>query len=130
VCIRVEPAAFGNKPGTPLGSNLASRGLMSFAEPNMLNPQVWAERTFRRLFPYVSPDETAFIRFKLHSILKEIGFEKIEIKPFDWLHPAVPQPLIKAVIKFGNMLEKTWLLREFSGSLYIKATRPQDQRQE
>ena len=37
-------------------------GRLSFAEPNMLNPQVFCERHFRRFFPYVSPDETAFVR--------------------------------------------------------------------
>ena len=101
-------------------------GLMSFAEPNMLNPQVWAERTFRRLFPYISPDETAFVRWKLQQALQEAGFEDIEITPFDWLHPAIPKRMINVVLKIGDLLEKTWALREFSGSLYIKAVRPQD----
>lgn len=105
---------------------LKPNGVMSFAEPNMLNPQVWAERTFSRLFPYVSPDETAFIRCKLKNTLREAGFQNIEIVPFDWLHPSVPRPLIGLVSKMGHMLEKTWFLREFSGSLYIKAVRPQD----
>lgn len=102
-------------------------GLMSFAEPNMLNPQVWAERKFRRLFPQVSPDETAFIRWKLQDTLQEAGFEQIKIAPFDWLHPSIPEPLIKPVLTLGSLFEKAWLLREFSGSLYIKAVRPQDQ---
>ena len=105
---------------------LKPNGVMSFAEPNMLNPQVWAERTFRRLFPYVSPDETAFIRCNLKSTLREVGFQDIEIVPFDWLHPSVPRPLIGLVSKMGRMFEKTWFLCEFSGSLYIKAVRPQD----
>jgi 2-polyprenyl-3-methyl-5-hydroxy-6-metoxy-1,4-benzoquinol methylase len=104
-------------------------GLISFAEPNMLNPQVWAERNFRKLFPQVSPDETAFIRWNLRHTLEKVGFEQIEIIPFDWLHPSIPEPLIKSVLKLGSLLEKTWLLREFSGSLYIKAVRPQDKEQ-
>lgn len=99
-------------------------GIMCFAEPNMLNPQVWAERRFRKLFPYVSPDETAFVRWKLRRTLQEVGFRDIEISPFDWLHPSVPRPLIGFVSAVGRMLEATPLLREFAGSLYIKAVRP------
>jgi 2-polyprenyl-3-methyl-5-hydroxy-6-metoxy-1,4-benzoquinol methylase len=105
---------------------LKPNGIMSFAEPNKLNPQVWAERTFRKFFPRVSPDETAFIRWRLFNTLQEVGFQDIEIIPFDWLHPSVPRPLIKLVSKLGNKLEKLWLLREFSGSLYIKAIRSGD----
>jgi 2-polyprenyl-3-methyl-5-hydroxy-6-metoxy-1,4-benzoquinol methylase len=49
-------------------SLLRPGGALSFAEPNMLNPQVFAERKFRSikpLFGYVSPDETAFVRWCL-----------------------------------------------------------------
>lgn len=99
-------------------------GILSFAEPNMLNPQIWMERKFRRLFPHVSPDETAFVRWKLCRTLREVGFEKIEILPFDWLYPSLPSALIGVAQKVGAVLEKTPLLREFSGSLYIKAVRP------
>ncbi len=99
-------------------------GVMSFAEPNMLNPQVFAERKFRRFFSYISPDEIAFVRWTLKSALEKAGFTDIEITPFDWLHPAVPKPLIGTVSVIGKVLEALPLLREFSGSLYIKAMRP------
>jgi 2-polyprenyl-3-methyl-5-hydroxy-6-metoxy-1,4-benzoquinol methylase len=99
-------------------------GAISFAEPNMLNPQVFAERKFRKLFPYVSPDETAFVRWKFKSMLQKAGFTDIEITPFDWLHPSVPRPLIGLVSAMGRALEWLPLLREFSGSLYIRAIRP------
>ncbi len=101
-------------------------GVMSFAEPNMLNPQVFAERTFAFLpfFWYVSPDETAFVRHRLRILLKRIGFKGIEITPFDWLHPFTPRPFINAVSRIGRILEKIPFLREFSGSLYIRCYRP------
>lgn len=99
-------------------------GIMSFAEPNMLNPQVWAERKFRRWFPQVSPDETAFIRRKLIRTLENTGFENVKIVPFDWLHPSVPRILINAVLITGHILESLPVMREFSGSLYIRAARP------
>jgi SAM-dependent methyltransferase len=103
---------------------LKPHGIMSFAEPNMLNPQVWAERRFRGLFPDVSPDETAFVRWKLTKTLRKAGFRNIEIAPFDWLHPSVPRALIGWVSAMGRLIEAIPLLREFSGSLYIKAMRP------
>jgi 2-polyprenyl-3-methyl-5-hydroxy-6-metoxy-1,4-benzoquinol methylase len=102
-------------------------GRLSFAEPNMLNPQVFLERKlsfFRPLFWYVSPDETAFVRWSLRARMMEAGFDNVEIKPLDWLHPLVPSTLISFVSKVEKHLEKTAILREFAGSLYIRARRP------
>jgi SAM-dependent methyltransferase len=99
-------------------------GVISFAEPNMLNPQVFAERKFRKFFPYVSPDETAFLRWPFKDALQKAGFTDIEITPFDWLHPSVPQSFIGLVSMMGQALETIPLLREFSGSLFIRALRP------
>lgn len=87
----------------------------------MLNPQIYIERKFRNYFPYVSPNETAFIRFILSKKLKEIGFLQVEIIPFDWLHPSTPSFLIKIINAFGKIMERIPFLREFSGSLFIKA---------
>lgn len=95
-------------------------GVMAFAEPNLLNPQIFAERTFlRRFLPQVSPDETAFVRWRLAARLRRHGFGAIKITPFDWLHPAVPKTLISSVQKAGRVLERIPVVREFSGSLLI-----------
>lgn len=99
-------------------------GMMSFAEPNMLNPQVFVERRFRRWFPYVSPDETAFVRWRLAGVLSRAGFEEIEIVPFDWLHPSTPASMIGTVKRVGGWLERLPLVRELAGSLWIRARRP------
>uniref|UniRef100_UPI004056DB64 class I SAM-dependent methyltransferase n=1 Tax=Candidatus Electronema sp. TaxID=2698783 RepID=UPI004056DB64 len=103
---------------------LKPNGIMSFAEPNMMNPQVFIERNLRSFFPYISPDETAFIRWNLVRDLKKAGFCNIQIVPFDWLHPSVPEKLIGAVSTVGNILEQLPFVREFSGSLHIRAIRP------
>ena len=103
---------------------LKSGGLLSFAEPNLLNPQVFVERKFRRWFPYVSPDETAFVRWRLKGDLAGAGFEDIEITPRDWLHPATPASMIGPVGALGRLLENVPVLRSFAGSLFIRARRP------
>jgi 2-polyprenyl-3-methyl-5-hydroxy-6-metoxy-1,4-benzoquinol methylase len=96
-------------------------GVMCFTEPNILNPQVFAERKLRRLFPHVSPDETAFNRWTLKADLKRAGFKGVEVTPFDWLHPTVPETLIGAVSAMGRLAERLPIVREFAGSLFIKA---------
>ncbi|HAU29447.1 MAG TPA: hypothetical protein DCW68_04965 [Rhodospirillaceae bacterium] len=103
---------------------LKPSGKMVFAEPNMLNPQVFLERHFRTFYPYVSKDETAFVRFPLAKQLERAGFTNIRIMPFDWLHPSTPEHLIPFVDKLGAILEKTPGLREFAGSLLIVAEKP------
>lgn len=100
---------------------LSPGGTLSFTEPNMLNPQVALQLKFRRYFEYVSPDETAFKSWQISKMLCETGFREIEVHPFDWLHPATPPALVQYVMKTGTLLEKLPGLRQFSGSLYIKA---------
>jgi SAM-dependent methyltransferase len=101
-------------------------GRLSFAEPNMLNPQVYLERRFSHLpmFSYTSPDETAFVRWDLARRLRDAGFGAISISPFDWLHPSTPKPLIGVVQSAGRAVEHIPLLREFAGSLHIQAGVP------
>jgi 2-polyprenyl-3-methyl-5-hydroxy-6-metoxy-1,4-benzoquinol methylase len=100
-------------------------GIMSFCEPNLLNPQVWFTLKFRRFFPYMSADETAFIRTELQRQLTETGFARIGITPFDWLHPQIPSHMIHAVKKMERIMEVTPGLKEFSGSLWIVAHKPE-----
>ena len=101
-------------------------GVMSFAEPNMLNPQIMVQKNV----PWIkdrlgdSPDETAFVRWSLRRLMSRCGYDDIAITPFDWLHPQTPRPLIPFVRKGGRLLETLPIVREFAGSLYIRARRP------
>jgi SAM-dependent methyltransferase len=101
-------------------------GVMCFAEPNMLNPQIFLQKNIPWLKKKLgdSPDETAFMRWQLKNLLKIKKFEDISIIPFDWLHPATPPLLINSIIKLGSVLEKFPIVREFAGSLIIYAKRP------
>lgn len=103
-------------------------GVMSFAEPNMLNPQIAIQKNVgpikRRLGD--SPDETAFVRWRLARLLQTIGFNEIEITPFDWLHPATPRIVIPIVRGVGAVLERIPGVREFAGSIHCRAKRPSE----
>jgi 2-polyprenyl-3-methyl-5-hydroxy-6-metoxy-1,4-benzoquinol methylase len=107
---------------------LKPQGIMSFAEPNMLNPQIMIQKNIWWLKRYLgdSPDETAFVRYRLRKLLLRAGFVDIQITPFDWLHPATPAAMISPVQKVGLILEKIPLMREFAGSLYIRCCRPEE----
>ena len=100
-------------------------GAVSFAEPNMLNPQILIQKNVAWLKKRWgdSPDETAFFSWEMASLLEEVGFQAICVTPFDWLHPAVPEALIRPVSRIGSLLEKVPVLRQFSGSLHIAARR-------
>lgn len=102
---------------------LKPNGVISFAEPNMMNPQIMLQKNIPCLKKKMgdSPDETAFFRWTLKKILQEYGFSEIQIQPFDFLHPAVPIRLIAPVKKIGRVLEELPLFQEIAGSLYIYA---------
>jgi SAM-dependent methyltransferase len=103
-------------------------GRIAFAEPNMLNPQVWAERNIPAVRDHndVSPDETAFVRWWLARDLVKIGFCDIQIRNTDWLHPATPERLIPFIWQLGLLMERIPGIREFTGSLLISAQRPSE----
>jgi SAM-dependent methyltransferase len=100
-------------------------GTIYFTEPNMLNPQIAIQKNV----PWIkhrlgdSPDETAFFRWPLRRLLEQAGYGDIRIEPFDFLHPKTPVPLIDPLNAFGRFLEKTPVVSEFAGSLYIRAVK-------
>jgi SAM-dependent methyltransferase len=101
-------------------------GAISFAEPNMLNPQVAVMKNVPLVKAWLgdSPDERAFVRWTLQRQLMDAGFREVEVRPFDWLHPYTPAAWIRIVRGIGGRLEDLPIVREFAGSLYIRAIRP------
>jgi len=101
-------------------------GTMYFTEPNMMNPQIALQKNIPVLKRKLgdSPDETAFFRWSLLKLLKNTGFVDITIKPFDFLHPAIPSALIPFVSSVGETIEKLPVLKEIAGSLFISAKKP------
>ncbi|HQV00102.1 MAG TPA: class I SAM-dependent methyltransferase, partial [Bacteroidia bacterium] len=98
-------------------------GRMVFAEPNMLNPQIFIQKNvpFIKTWLGDSPDETAIVRWQFANLLKTHGFKNVEIFPYDFLHPIVPKPLINVVNGIGKFIEKVPVLKEIAGSVIIYA---------
>ena len=98
-------------------------GYIAFTEPNMMNPQIALQKNIPALKKALgdSPDETAFFTWSIRKRLKKAGFTAIEIIPFDFLHPRIPEALIKTLLPLTDLAEKIPLLRQIAGSIYITA---------
>lgn len=96
---------------------------MVFAEPNMLNPQIFIQKNIPFIKKWLgdSPDETAIIRWQFKKLLKETGFNNIHIFPYDFLHPATPPLMIGFINSIGKTIERIPGLREIAGSVIIYA---------
>lgn len=101
---------------------LKAGGRMMFTEPNMMNPQV----ALIKKMPSVrrragdSPDETAFFRWQIARQLLRCGFVDVTVRPFDFIHPALPAPLLNRADHLAATLEKIPFIREIAGSLIIQ----------
>lgn len=102
-------------------------GKMMFTEPNMLNPQIFIQKNipFIKKLTGDSPDETAFTKWRLEKALVRNKFINVDIKNFDFLHPSIPSFLLNDAVSFCNILERLPVLKEISGSLLIKASKPE-----
>ncbi len=100
-------------------------GTIYFTEPNMLNPQIAIQKNIKyfKKLSGDSPDETAFFKWHLESLLENFGYIGIKIIPFDFLHPKIPSQLLGWIEPICNKLESVPLIREISGSLYISAAK-------
>jgi len=98
-------------------------GTLRFTEPNMLNPQIALQKNipFFKKWAGDSPDETAFFRWSLKRQLAKAGFVDISIRPFDFLHPQIPECMIVYFRPVFSLLERTPILSELAGSLNIEA---------
>lgn len=106
-------------------SHLRGGGRFAFSEPNLVNPQVWAERSIEviRRVRRVTPHETAFRASELRARFEAAGFEVELCEPFEFLHPATPDVLIGAVGALERLAERT-PLRAIAGSIAIAGRRP------
>jgi 2-polyprenyl-3-methyl-5-hydroxy-6-metoxy-1,4-benzoquinol methylase len=104
---------------------LRSGGRFAFSEPNMANPQVWAERHIEavRVRRHTTRHETAFRRRELRRTLEAVGLRVEVCECFDFLHPATPARLVPAISALGGLLERT-PLKAIAGSIRVAGSRP------
>ncbi|QHT70554.1 class I SAM-dependent methyltransferase [Rhodocytophaga rosea] len=102
---------------------LKKGGRIIFAEPNMLNPQIFIQKNIPFIKKWLgdSPDETAIVRWKMYKQLADIGYNHIKVFPYDFLHPITPNILINSVQSIGKVIEHIPVLKEIAGSVIIYA---------
>jgi SAM-dependent methyltransferase len=100
-------------------------GALRFSEPNLANPQILVQKNVPLVKRWVgdSPDEYAFTAGQCRRALEQAGFTSIHVRPFEFLHPSVPVPLIPLALKIEALLSRT-PLRRLGGSLLIEARKP------
>jgi SAM-dependent methyltransferase len=100
-------------------------GRFAFTEPNMANPQVWAERHIGVLgrLRHTTPHETAFRRRDLRLLFERVGLTVEKCEPFEFLHPSTPRPLIPLVTRLEPWLERS-PARAIAGSVRVAGYRP------
>jgi len=106
-------------------AHLAHRGRFAFTEPNMANPQIWAERHVAavRHARHTTEHETAFHARELRAAFEGAGLVVERCEPFEFLHPATPRRLIGAVRRLEHVLERT-PARAIAGSIRIAGRKP------
>jgi len=102
---------------------LKKGGRLFFSEPNYLNPIVFSalHSTWLKKRMEYSPDETALIRWEVDKILHGIGFSKVKVFNYDFMHPSTPKSLTEVIESLSTYLEKTLFIKEMSGSIIIWA---------
>src|SRR5215471_5911669 len=97
-------------------------GQLRCSEPNLLNPQIYLQKNWgwlkRRLGD--SPDEYAFTTGQIRQSLVAAGFTRLDVAPFEFLHPGTPKALISTITKLEELISKTPLVN-FAGSIKIVA---------
>jgi len=98
-------------------------GRLVFSEPNLANPQVLLMFKCDALKPWfgVSPDEMGFTRRTITRVLRRIDFRRFAVTFFDFLHPAIPAPLLPFLEPVAERFERVPLVRAISGSMLIHA---------
>lgn len=102
---------------------LKDGGRFAFSEPNMLNPQIFLQKNiaFIKKLSGDSPSEGAFLRWQIAKVFRGAGFRDVKVTPFDFLHPCCPGIFAGLLNRIGmRLFEKTALLKEIAGSLFIR----------
>jgi SAM-dependent methyltransferase len=100
-------------------------GVLRFSEPNLLNPQIFLQKNVPLLKRLAgdSPDEYAFTKHRIRKSLQLAAYERISVRPYEFLHPSSPENLIPFILRLEKLVSATPLV-EIAGSLLIEAYKP------
>jgi SAM-dependent methyltransferase len=103
---------------------LKKGGRFAFTEPNMSNPQIWLERHVGlvKRWRHVTSHETAFRADQLRQAFERAGFLVERCEPFEFLHPATPLRVVRAMLSLERLIERTRLVA-VAGSVRISGRR-------
>lgn len=102
-------------------------GKIVFLEPNLYNPYVFSifRVPYLRKVAHLEPDEMAFTKGYVTSLLEAAGYNDIDVEYKDFLLPGIPDFLIAPSIAAGAVLERIPIVRMTSQSIFITATKGQ-----
>jgi hypothetical protein len=98
-------------------------GGLAFIEPNLLNPYcafIFGTRVGRR-FAKLEPDEMAFTRHELRTLLPAAGWRDVAVTTKDFLLPGLPDAVARPILAVEPTLEATPLTRWLAQSHFITA---------
>lgn len=101
-------------------------GRLLFFEANYWNPQV----AFKNAVPWAgrkmgnAPCQIGLRKYKLMRMASRQDFTEIDVIPYDIIHPLTPRALVHTLQSVAFLAEHTPLVRELSGTLYIRARKP------
>jgi demethylmenaquinone methyltransferase/2-methoxy-6-polyprenyl-1,4-benzoquinol methylase len=100
-------------------------GVIRFSEPNLLNPQIFLQKSIPWLKRMAgdSPDEYAFTARRISQDLRNAGYTDIQVTPYEFLHPSTPPAFIPIVLRLEKGLELP-VIRHIGGSLRVQASKP------
>jgi glycosyltransferase involved in cell wall biosynthesis/SAM-dependent methyltransferase len=104
-------------------------GQLLFFEANYWNPQVFIKTRFRTLGHWMGNAwcQTGIRKYELMHIASQQGFTRLEIIPYDIIHPLTPRYLLSALQSVAFVLEHAPVIRELCGTLYLWAMKPGDE---
>jgi dolichol-phosphate mannosyltransferase len=101
-------------------------GQLLFFESNYWNPQV----ALKNGIPWLgrisghAQCQIGLRRYKLMKLASRQGFTEIDTIPYDIVHPRTPKAFVHKLQSVAFVAEHAPLMREFCGTLYIRARKP------
>lgn len=101
-------------------------GIFWFTEPNMMHPAVAITKNVKFIKRMLkdTEDETAFFRWSMARLMRQVGFTEISVRPYDLIPPIFPKLLLAAMDSVGRVVENIIGVREIGGHLEIYGRRP------